>query len=86
MRSKKYGFLILVILTLTALTLLFVNECTYGGGMGAAYRSCDCAGIEWEQYDRTAADGPQRTICFGIVQSTTCYSFIDGPIEECERS
>jgi hypothetical protein len=83
MRQKVIISLI-VVLFLAALGLLFVVECAYGGGMGAAYRSCDCLGIEWEQYDRTAADGPRRTLCIGIVRSRECYQFIGGPRVECD--
>ena len=83
MRLKNIVMPLLIVLFLLALGFLFSRECSYGGGMGAAYRSCDCFGIEWELYDRTAADGPRKSICTGIVQSTECYQYIGGPKVEC---
>ncbi len=83
MRSKKIVILILTIVVFIAVGLLLINECAYGGGMGASYRRCDCLGTEWELYDQTAADGPRKTVCIGIVQSTQCYQYIDGPRIEC---
>jgi len=64
---------------------LLVHECTYGGGMGARYKTCGCLGIEWGRYDSRPADGPRKTICIGIVQSTTCYRTERGPVIECPR-
>jgi hypothetical protein len=84
MRLKNVYLPLLVGLVLLALGLLFTGECSYGGGMGAAYESCECLGIEWELYDQTAADGPRRTICIGIVQSTECYQYIGGPEVDCD--
>jgi hypothetical protein len=68
---------------LIALVFLFTDECAYGGGMGAAYKSCDCLGIEWEIYDHTAADGPRKTVCIGIVGSTECHLYMGGPRVDC---
>ena len=85
MRSKKIVWPLLIVLVLLALGVLFINECAYGGGMGAAYKNCDCLGIERELYDQTAADGPRKTVCIGIVQATTCYSYVGGPSVACER-
>jgi hypothetical protein len=80
MRAKKIIVpLLIVLLLLAALSLLLVNECFYWAGMGAAYKSCDCVGIERELYDQTAADGPRKTVCIGIVQSTQCYQYMGGP-------
>jgi hypothetical protein len=36
--------------------------------MGSAYQ-CECMGVEWQAYDRTAADGPRRTLCLGILKT-----------------
>ena len=84
MRVKKIALPLLIVLLLIALGLLFVNECFYWAGMGAAYKSCDCVGIERELYDQTAADGPRKTVCIGIVRSTQCYQYMDGPSIECK--
>ncbi len=81
--KKKIVMLLLTALVLIVVGLLFINECAYGGGMGASYRGCDCFGIEWELYDQTAADGPRKTVCIGIVQSTKCYRYIGGPRVAC---
>jgi hypothetical protein len=62
---------------------LLVSECAYGGGMGAAYRTCECLGVEWQLYDRRPADGPRRTLCVGIVRSRTCYRLESGPVVPC---
>lgn len=64
----------------------FIQECAFGGGMGAAYKSCDCAGIERLIYDRTEADGPRKTVCFGIIQSRECYSYLGGLPVNCENN
>jgi len=66
-----------------ALVLLFIRTCSSGGAMGAAYRTCECRGYEWEFYDRTPADGPRRTLCIGIVQSVTCLQSMGGPEVPC---
>jgi hypothetical protein len=83
MRLKTIATLLLTILFVLALALRFLRECAYGGGIGAAYKSCDCLGIEWELYDHTAADGPRKTICIGIVRSIDCYQYMGGPPVEC---
>ena len=54
--------------------------------MGAAAINCDCVGYEWLLYDRTASDGPRKTICIGIVRGTECYQYIGGPTKECNFS
>jgi hypothetical protein len=84
MRLKKIAIPLAIVLILVALGLLLIQECYYWAGMGASYKSCDCFGIEWELYDQTAADGPRRTVCIGIVQATTCYSYVGGPSVACE--
>ena len=85
MRAQRVITPIFVVLLLAALGILLVNECDHGGGMGAAYQSCDCLGLEWELYDRTAADGPRKTLCIGIVRSRACYAYIGGPRVACDR-
>jgi hypothetical protein len=72
---------ILAVILISA--LLLIHECAYGGGMGARYKACDCRGVEWVLYDQTAADGPRKTKCLGMVRSTTCHRFIGGPQTEC---
>ena len=68
------------------LGLLLVNRCADGGAMAGRYRACECRGIEWVQYDGTAADGPRRTLCFGLVASTTCYRSRGGGVIPCGSS
>jgi hypothetical protein len=63
--------------------LSFIRVCADGGAMGSAYQTCECRGVEWEVYDRTAADGPRRTICIGLRESMTCHHFRDGPLVPC---
>jgi hypothetical protein len=65
------------------LGLFLVRVCADGGAMASAYRTCHCRGMEWQLYDRTAADGPRRTLCFGIVRSRTCSQFRGGPAIPC---
>lgn len=72
-----------VLAAAAVLALLLVHVCADGGAMGAAYRTCDCRGLEWELYDRMPADGPRRTLCLGFVVSTTCHQFRDGPVTAC---
>jgi len=60
-----------------------VTRCADGGAMGARYRTCQCRGIEWVQYDWTAADGPRRTLCLGLVSSTTCHRSRGGEVVSC---
>ena len=73
----------LAVLFLAALGALSTRVCADGGAMGSAYRVCECRGIEWQLYDRTAADGPRRTLCVGIRRSQTCYQSRGGPIVPC---
>ncbi len=50
----------------------------------AAYFSIhDCRGFEWLVFDRTAADGPRRTVCLGFVAERTCYRHREGPVVPC---
>jgi len=66
-----------------ALGLATVHICADGGAMASRYRTCDCLGIEWRLYDRTAADGPRRTLCLGLLRSQTCYQSMNGPAVPC---
>ena len=68
-----------ILVLLLGLGLFLIRVCADGGAMGSAYRTCECRGVEWQLYDRTAADGPRRTLCFGIVRSRTCFRFREGP-------
>jgi hypothetical protein len=63
--------------------MLLVNRCADGGAMASRYQTCDCRGIEWVRYDRTAADGPRRTICLGLAASTTCHRSRSGEVVSC---
>jgi hypothetical protein len=85
MGSKTLRNTLLVVALYAVAGFLLVRECAYGGGMGAAYKTCECLGIEWELYDSRPADGPRKTICIGIIQSTTCYTLEGGPVIECPR-
>lgn len=66
-----------------AALLLFLHECASGGAMGGAYRRCTCRGVEWLIEDATAADGPRRTACFGLISQRTCYRMREGPEIPC---
>ena len=61
-----------------------IRICADGGAMGSAYQTCECTGLEWQVYDRTAADGPRRTFCFGILRSRTCLQSRSGPEVPCD--
>jgi len=86
MDSKKFIIPLVVILILVSLGVVLINECAFGGGMAAAYKSCECLGKEWELYDQTAADGPRKTLCLGIIQSTSCFGYLEGPEVDCKSS
>jgi len=75
--------LLVLLPVLFGLGLFLVRVCADGGAMGSAYRTCDCRGVEWQLYDRTAADGPRRTLCLGILRSRTCFRFREGPAISC---
>jgi hypothetical protein len=68
---------------LLGIGVALVSVCADGGAMASAYRTCRCAGIEWQLYDATAADGPRRTLCLGIVRSRTCWQSRAGPAVPC---
>jgi hypothetical protein len=75
---------LLALVAFLAAGFVLVNRCADGGAMGARYRTCECRGIEWVQYDRTAADGPRRTLCLGVTSSTTCYRSRGGDLTSCQ--
>ncbi|MGH7526783.1 MAG: hypothetical protein ACREMX_08755 [Gemmatimonadales bacterium] len=74
---------LLVTSGIVALGLALTRVCADGGAMAATYRTCECRGVEWQLYDATAADGPRRTLCFGLVWSRTCYQYRSGPTVPC---
>jgi hypothetical protein len=82
-RSRPRWLLGVAAIVGLGLGLLFIHRCADGGAMASAYRACECRGIEWVQYDRTAADGPRRTICFDLIASTTCYRSRGGELTAC---
>jgi hypothetical protein len=86
MQSMKTIKILLVILIPLVLGLLLIHECSFAGGMGAAAKTCECVGHEWLLYDRTASDGPRKTICIGMVRATECHQYLGGPTEECNFS
>jgi hypothetical protein len=71
-------------LLLVVAALLFRRECAFGGGMPGWYRDCTCRGLERVDYDHTPADGPRRTVCFGLVTARTCYRYQGGPVVPCD--
>jgi hypothetical protein len=83
LRPVRARLLATLVLVAALLGLMLVRICSDGGAMGSAYRTCDCLGIEWQLYDRMAADGPRRTVCFGIVRSRSCFQFREGPAIAC---
>jgi len=85
MRSRVLRNTLLILAALAMSGFLLLRECASGGAMAAPYTTCNCIGIEWELYDHRPADGPRKTICIGVVESTTCYRYTDGPIGECPR-
>lgn len=85
MRSTRLRVPLLILAAILTAGFLFIRECAFGGGMGAPYKSCNCIGIEWEMYDQHPVDGPRKTVCIGVVESTTCYRLTGGPIIECPR-
>jgi hypothetical protein len=83
--SRRLGVALGVVAALVLATFLLVSECSYGGGMRARYKTCECLGVERELYDARHADGPHKTVCVGIVRSRTCYRMTGDPIVECPR-
>ena len=74
---------LVIVLLLVGLGFGMIRICADGGAMAGAYRTCECRGLEWQLYDRTAADGPRRTLCLGFIASRTCRQFRSGPIVAC---
>ena len=83
MRSPRLLLLTFFASVLLGLGLGLVRVCADGGAMGGAYRTCECRGREWQVFDRTAADGPRRTVCLGLVRSRRCYQSRAGPEVTC---
>jgi hypothetical protein len=81
--TRRVRILSIVALLVLGLGLAAIHICADGGAMASAYRTCDCRGLEWELYDRTAADGPRRTLCLGWVRARTCHAFRTGPVVAC---
>jgi len=83
MHKRRVAVLVLLVPVGIGLAMLLIGVCADGGAMGAAYQRCGCFGVEWQVYDRTSADGPRRTLCFGVRRSRTCYQFMEGPSVPC---
>lgn len=81
--SRGVRLTTIVVGLLAVLGLILVRVCADGGAMAAAYQTCNCRGLEWQLYDATAADGPRRTLCIGLVESRTCYQSRGGPQVSC---
>ena len=84
----RYRHVLLAMFGVVAIALgffVFTNECAYGGGMGGEYKDCQCLGSELQLFDQTAADGPRKTICIGLITETTCYEFLGGPEQVCKE-
>ena len=81
--SRNVRWFVIVTGLAVALGLIFINVCADGGAMAGAYRTCECRGFEWEQYDRAPSDGPRRTLCVGYLQSRTCHQSRGGPVVPC---
>ena len=79
MASRKVVWVVVILVILIGIGAILVNECSYFGGMGASMTACTCSGRELLLYDRTANDGPRKTICLGIVRSVDCYQGPGGP-------
>jgi hypothetical protein len=80
---RRWPWLLALVVLLGA-GFVLVNRCADGGAMGARYRTCECRGTEWVQYDRTAADGSRRTLCLGVISSTACYRSRGGDLSSCQ--
>jgi hypothetical protein len=78
---RRWPWFLAVALVLAAGVTL-VHRCA-DGAMGARYGTGECRGTEWVQYDRSAADGPRRTLCLGRVGSTTWYRSRGAEIVSC---
>ena len=83
MTRTRTAVLIAVALLMVVAVWLFRQECAFGGGMAGWYQDCTCRGVEWVVADQTAADGPRRTLCVGLVTARTCYRYRGGPEVAC---
>ena len=83
MTPRTAGRVVAPMIAVLALGFFLVRTCADGGAMGSAYRACRCIGLEWTVYDRTAADGPRRTLCLGLTASRSCHQFREGPLVAC---
>jgi hypothetical protein len=83
---RRYRAILIAGGVLVAAALATISVCADGGAMGGAYRTCDCRGWEWPLYDRTASDGPRRTLCVGFVRSRQCHQSRGGPEIPCART
>jgi hypothetical protein len=72
-----------LVVLVTGARLLLYHECTSGGAMASAYRTCTCRGVEKVVLDQTAADGPRQTMCLGWVTARKCFQFREGPEVTC---
>ncbi len=81
--SGGFRIVLLLVSLVVALGLTLIRICADGGAMAGAYRTCECLGVEWQLYDTTAADGPRRTLCFGLVSSRACYQSRGGREVSC---
>lgn len=81
--TRRAPLMVILVALLVAAGFAFIRVCADGGAMAAAYRTCECRGLEWQLYDRTAADGPRQTLCLGYLRSRTCYQFRTGPVIDC---
>ena len=84
MKASQVVRVVVAVVAVIAMALVFGRECAYGGGMAGWYRSCECNGLESLDYDRTAADGPRRTVCLGVVTKRKCHRYPGGPEVACE--
>lgn len=84
MPAKKLVRPLLLIIILVVAGSMLVGQCSYFAGMGASLTDCDCLGHQLLLYDRTAADGPRKSICIGLIRSVECYQYVGGPPVECE--
>jgi hypothetical protein len=80
---RRWPWLLALVVFLAA-GFVLVTRCADGGATGARYRTCECRGIEWVQYDRTAADGPRRTLCLDVISSTACHRSRGGEVMACQ--
>ena len=83
--TRRLALVLSLIVGGTVAWLLLYHECASGGAMAGSYRECRCRGVEQVDFDRAAADGPRRTVCFGWVTERTCYRSRGGPEVPCSE-